>query len=293
MRGEQWRALRRGLAFQREQRDMTVERWLDQLGVAEAAPELPPLARLLDSPAPRQWPQRVAAAAMVLFSVGLAAFAVDRQSGVDWQQVLAGVRHSWDNQWEQLLASVPWVTDAAPAAAPVRTATLPPSAAAPAVAAAATRDSGVTLAARSPVATVRIATPSAAATRVAASAGTAAPGTAAPRVEFAASSYDVAAGEPAARIEVRRTGSREGDMSFIWWTEAASAQPDVDYAELGRRIEKIPSGTDRITLFVPIISNPQRGEPSRFYVALADTGGGGDGSFAPDTRAAVTIDRGE
>jgi len=297
MRGEQWRALRRGLAFQREQRDVTVERWLDQLGVAEAAPELPPLARLLDSPAPRQWPQRVAAAAMVLFSVGLAAFAVDRQSGVDWQQVLAGVRHSWDNQWEQLLASVPWVTEAAPAAAPVRTATLPPSAAAPAVAAAATRDSGVTLAARSPVATVRIATPSAAATRVAASAGTAAPGTAAPgtaapRVAFAASSYDVAAGEPAARIEVRRTGSREGDMSFIWWTEAASAQPDVDYAELGRRIEKIPSGTDKITLFVPIISNPQRGEPSRFYVALADTGGG-DGSFAPDTRAAVTIDRGE
>jgi len=118
-----------------------------------------------------------------------------------------------------------------------------------------------------------------------------------PRVAFAAARYDVAAGEPAARIEVRRLGSSDGDMSFIWWTEAASARPDVDYAELGRRIETIPSGTDKLMLFVPIISNPERGRPSRFYVALDNTGaaasGNSPGSIAPDTRAAVTIDRGE
>jgi hypothetical protein len=104
----------------------------------------------------------------------------------------------------------------------------------------------------------------------------------------------VAAGEPAARLVVRRLGNTDGELSFIWWTEAASARPDIDYAELGRRVEKIPSGADKITLFVPIISNPQRGQPSRFYVALDNTGPAASaGIVAPDTRAAVTLERGE
>jgi hypothetical protein len=117
----------------------------------------------------------------------------------------------------------------------------------------------------------------------------AAPGS--PQVGFAASSYDVAAGEPAARIVVRRLGGTDRDVSFIWWTEAASAQPDVDYAELGQRIETIPRGTDRITVYVPIISNPQRGQPSQFYVALGDAGSAS--AAPPGARATVTIDRGD
>jgi hypothetical protein len=89
---------------------------------------------------------------------------------------------------------------------------------------------------------------------------------------------------------VRRLGSNDGDLRFIWWTEAASAQPDVDYAELGQRIEKIPSGTDKITVYVPIISNPQRGRPSQFYVALGDAT---SARAASSARATVTIDRGD
>jgi hypothetical protein len=282
MRGDHWRALRRGLAFHREQRDTTMERWLEQLGVAEAAPELPPLARLAEAPAPRQWPQRVATSAMVLFSLGLAAFAIDHQSGVDWPQVLADVRHSWGSDLPQLQHSV-------------------------------ARPTGATHTARMPVVAPPVVAPPVAATAVAATPVAATPVAATPvaaagpaRAGFAAASYHVAAGEPAARIEVRRLGSRDGDMSFIWWTEGASARPDVDYADLGRRIEKIPSGMDKVTLFVPIISNPQRGPTGRFYVLLDNTGAAasnaaGDpnadadaaGIVGPGTRAAVTIDRGE
>jgi hypothetical protein len=98
----------------------------------------------------------------------------------------------------------------------------------------------------------------------------------------------VASGEPAARVVVRRLGGGDGELSFIWWTEGASAQPDVDYAELGQRVDRIPSGADQVTLFVPIISIPRRDRPSHFYVALAAAG---NGSAAE--RAAVTIDRGE
>jgi serine/threonine protein kinase len=269
MRGESWRALRRGLAWSREQRDLTVEKWLDQLGVADAAAELPPLARLENAPPPRLWPQRSAAAALVLVSLGLAAFAIDRQSGVDWPQLLAGVRHSWDDAWQQLQSPEPILEPVStPAAAtshhPVDSAQAPAQSAVVVSASPAVRSRPVTRAAE------------------------------APRVGFAAASYDVAAGEPAARIVVRRLGSTDGELSFIWWTEAASAQPDVDYAELGRRIEKIPSGADKITLFVPIISNPRRGQPSRFYVALDNTGAAASaGVVAPDTRAEVTLDRGE
>jgi hypothetical protein len=269
MRGESWRALRRGLAWSREQRDLTVEKWLEQLGVADGAAELPPLARLENAPPARLWPQRSAVAALVLASLGLAAFALDRQSGVDWPQLLAGARHSWDDAWQQLHPAEPLLEPASTLAAatsdpPVESALAPTQQPVVVSASPAVRSRPAPLAAE------------------------------APRVAFAAASYDVAAGDPAARIVVRRLGSTDGELSFIWWTEAASAQPDVDYAELGRRVEKIPSGADKITLFVPIISNPQRSQPSRFYVALDNTGPATSaGVVAPDTRAAVTLDRGE
>ena len=284
MRGDNWRALRRGLAWSREQRNMTMEKWLEQLGVAEGAEALPPLARLAAAPPPRQWPQRVAAAAVVLFSLGLAAFAIDRQSGVNWAQALAGAQNAWDSAWQQLQPSANRSSPAAAAApaahdragaslSPIPPAAVPVSAdpvmpAAPA-----------TSRARS----ARVASMSAAAT-----ASASAEETGVARVGFAASSYDVAAGEPAARIVVRRLGSTDRDVSFIWWTEGASAQPDVDYAALGRRIERIPSGADKITVYVPIISSPQRTRPSQFYVALGDANA--TGAAAPSARVTVTIE---
>jgi hypothetical protein len=111
-----------------------------------------------------------------------------------------------------------------------------------------------------------------------------------PRLEFSAPSYVVGGTEPAARIVIRRNGSTEGDLSFVWWTEEASAKADVDYASLGRRIERIPSGTDKITVYVPIISTPLRHEITQFYVALGEPGSlhsNGSGS-----RSLVTIDHG-
>jgi hypothetical protein len=292
MRGDRWRALRRGLAWSRDQRDMAIEKWLEQLGVAEGAEVLPPLARLAAAPPPRQWPQRVAAAAVVLFSLGVAAFAVNRESGLDWQQALAGVQNGWDSAWRQLQPSANPTAAAVPPTHDAVDARLLPTPRA-AVSAAATP---MMPAAPEPTARARPARVAANVTAPAAAASTdnansiaAAPGS--PQVGFAASSYDVAAGEPAARIVVRRLGGTDRDVSFIWWTEAASAQPDVDYAELGQRIETIPRGTDRITVYVPIISNPQRGQPSQFYVALGDAGSAS--AAPPGARATVTIDRGD
>jgi serine/threonine protein kinase len=308
MRGDNWRALRRGLAWSREQRNMTMEKWLEQLGVAEGAEALPPLARLTAAPPPRQWPQRVAAAAAVLLSLGLGAFAIDRQSGVDWPQTLAGVRHSWDRVWQQLQpaadSSSPATTVTVPAATtpsprlpggtmlplnPV----MPPSAPMPRVRPA--RVASVT-AAPAAVTSVTTSATTGGSTGAITSASTAASAeqpnalsgdTGSPRIGFASFSYDVVGGDPAARIVVRRLGSTAGDVSFIWWTEGASAQPDVDYAALGKRVERMPSGTDKITVYVPIISNPQRTRASQFFVALGDASAAG--GTPPSDRAIVTI----
>jgi serine/threonine protein kinase len=282
LRGDNWRALRRGLAWSREQRNMTMEKWLEQLGVADGAESLPPLARLTAAPPPRQWPQRVAAVAVVLISLGLCAYAIERSTGVDWQPALSGAHSTWQqlqSLWEPAAPPAP-VADP-PAAAP---GTPLPSA---------------TVAAAASLLTPTVPPSSRAkATRIASSSGAplaaapAAPVTDsnAPRVEFAATSYEVAGDEPAARIVVRRLGGTDGDISFSWWTEGASARPDVDYASLGRRVERIPAGTDKITVYVPIISNPQRNPLSRFYVALGDADAAA--AAAPNARASVTIDRG-
>ncbi|MFI4865655.1 MAG: protein kinase [Steroidobacterales bacterium] len=299
MRGDNWRALRRGLAWSREQRNMTMEKWLEQLGVAEGAEALPPLARLTAAPPPRQWPQRVAAAAAVLLSLGLAAFAIDRQAGVDWPQTLAGVGRSWERLWQQLqpaadssspatTAAVPGAMTpsprlpAAPATLPATPPVLPPSAVMPRV-----RSARLANVSAAPVLATN-ATSTSASTGVSAAESNALTDDAGPpRIGFASFSYEVVAGEPAARIVVRRLGSTAGNVSFIWWTEGASAQPDVDYAALGKRVERMPSGTDKVTVYVPIISNPQRTRPSQFFVALGDASAAG--GTPPSDRAIVTI----
>jgi serine/threonine protein kinase len=293
MRGDSWRALRRGLAWSREQRDMTMEKWLEQLGVADAAESLPPLARLRAAPPPRLWPRRAAAATLVLFSLGLAAIAFQRQAGVDWQQVVAGARSSWERIWQQLPSF---------GSAGESTASAPPSAVSPFTPpplAAVTAPHNTGKPAAPPASRVRPARAAsiAGAPPLAAMAAMDEVPTAAsddagsPRAEFAATSYEVAGGAPAARIVVRRLGRTDADVSFIWWTEGASAQPEVDYASLGRRIETIPSGADRITVYVPIISNPQRSHLSQFYVALGDPNAAR--STTTSARATVTIDRGD
>lgn len=287
LRGDNWRALRRGLAWSREQRNMTMEKWLQQLGVAEGAENLPPLARLTAAPPPRQWPQRAAAAAAVVVSVVLLAFVFEHPAAANWQQALSGAKSTW-NQVRSL-----WGPDtpAAPAAAtgpqsdaPTATAGLPT--ASPATAVPPPAPPAGPSARAKPISRI------AAASGVALAAAQATPGTVAnvPRVEFAATSYEVSGNEPAARIVVRRLGGIDSDVSFSWWTEGASARPDIDYASLGRRIERIPAGTDKITVYVPIISNPQRNPLSRFYVALGDPDA--SAAAAPSSRASVTIDRG-
>ena len=113
-----------------------------------------------------------------------------------------------------------------------------------------------------------------------------------PHVVFAAQSYVVGAGDPAARIVIQRQGDNRGDLNFIWWTEGGTAEPDVDYASLGARSEHLASGQDRVTVYVPIISNPLRSKSTQFHVALIDSANHRGNGQADSARATVTIEGG-
>lgn len=266
----QWRVLRRGLAWGREQQTMSIDLWLQRLGLNGAARSLPPLEDLMAAvAAPRAWP-RVAAWALPLLAASAAGvWALQSHADLAWEQTLAAAvtdaQQAVHEAW-QAIASFGGDSDLqAPAL---------PHAAPPSVSA--------TL------------TPSSRAAAAPAGADAAPAHATAPHVAFAAQNYAVAAGDPAARIVIQRVGDTHGELSFLWWTESASAEPDVDYAALGVRTERMASGQDKLTVFVPIISNPLRTRPTQFRVALADAASHrGDGSAtAPSTRATVTIQGG-
>jgi hypothetical protein len=290
MSGESWRALRRGLSWTREQRTMSVEDWIRDLGVDKGAESLPPLSLLQAGRPGGVWFQRAAAVAVVAAGLGLAAFTVE-----DWQPALHDRLHgAWngltalanapDDPTQTPAVSLPPI----PAPSPVVTHKsfaqgLPPYARSSANATGSdTADRRAAVTAPS----VQVAT---ADTTVIAGDAAATPA-AFPQLEFSAPSYVVPSTEPAARIVIRRSGSTDGDVNFVWWTEEASAKADVDYASLGRRVERIPSGSDRITIYVPIISTPERSNSTQFFVALSQSGNAR--GAGPGTRSLVTIDHG-
>lgn len=315
MRNERWRALRRGLSWSREQRTMAVEDWIRELGVEGAAESLPVLAMLTSGKPYSAWVHRAAAAAVVVAALGLAAFTVEHQEQLDWHPTVAKAYERLNGAWHDLQSladSTDSASDAGTVAA-VAPAVVPsvPTATATATANAGRKSPSVNSHAVGATTMSRSArtagadqpqTPTAAGNmeQKVASLATLAPiATAAaddvanvsnaPLLQFSSASYVVPGTEPAARIVIRRNGNTSGDVDFVWWTEEASAKADVDYASLGRRIERIPSGSDKITVYVPIISAPRGRESSQFYVALGEPGS--SRNSAPGSRSLVTIDQ--
>jgi hypothetical protein len=305
-----WRALRRALSFQRAQRPRDIGQWLEQLGVGAAAARLPPSYELRAATTRSQWGRWVALAASLILCVGAALTLVRQHPGpADWNDVLSAARSSLQQARgslrERLGQSAPAAgTDgtpaaasaAAPASAARSSAPLsgsgdphraPPDRLASAAASGSSRTT-TTRAAAGAAGSLTAATPLSASPGAAQSSADAAP-TGTQGVEFSSTTYEVNDTSPAARVVVRRNGSNQDKLRFVWWTVDDTAKADVDYAPLGRRTEYLLPGQDHVTLYVPIISNPLRHQTTTFYVALARPGAT-EGS--PSARASVTIDRG-
>jgi hypothetical protein len=310
----QWRALRQGLAWPRADQPPSIEQWLTRLGLKGAAARLPPLQDLTAAAVSHPPWQRIAllgAPALAVAAAGI--WLAQSPAGIGLGRTLnaaaAAAGASVGEAWRSLTSSQ---NDSAPPARTVDASPPPPPASAvpavatpPAVPAASTPKAAPAIARSSAPSGAAADTHTAGVSKVALNDASAAAvaaahpvkdvvtdGAGAPHVVFAAQSYVVGAGDPAARIVIQRQGDNRGDLNFIWWTESGTAEPDVDYASLGARTEHLASGQDRVTVYVPIISNPLRSKSTQFHVALIDSANHRGNGAAESARATVTIEGG-
>jgi len=87
---------------------------------------------------------------------------------------------------------------------------------------------------------------------------------------ISATDYDVRPGERFAEIRVHRSSALGEEVPFVWWTEAASAKPGVDYVPQPKVIQKFPKGKSSTSFFVKLLPRASRIRPEVFYVAIGD-----------------------
>ena len=288
-----WRALRSGLAWRRENRTVGIGWWLSRMNLRAATAHLPALRELQLPPTPGR--RSVLRPALLLSCLGVAIAAAATLDRLPTAQRLArGWSALTDFHFGNPLQAIgDWLSPAPPAPVPVEHRITPASRhptslagtiqrhargnvpAAPAEELAATGSVPASAPSAANVTTSRI--------RLAAAPSAPPP----PRIELAADSYTVLPGEPAARVEVRRRGSLQGDVSFVWSTESASAQSERDFVASGPRAEQMPAGVNSVTLLVPIVSDATRTESRVFYVTIGEPGGGAE--LGPNARASVLV----
>jgi serine/threonine protein kinase len=281
LNARQWRALRAGLRWPRDERPSDVEQWLKELDLQGAATHLPPLSVLLQTASKKRANTRWAAKTGVVSAMVLAA--VVMASAAAWFVTQRGTQ--------------PRVTPASSAIAPATAVAEPPLITeTPAATASDTRASPNSIApqASGPTALPPASAPAPAITShgaaappsVAAASTPPAPRVAAAassqpiiaaakssRVELSADTVDVAAGESSAEISVHRKGSLRGETGFTWWTESGTAKPGADFSPVVPQIAQFGDGKSNLTLSVPLIK-AARTQSKSFYVVIDETEGG-------------------
>jgi serine/threonine protein kinase len=258
----QWQALTMGLSWHRTRRSISVGAWLDKLNTKRVAGPLPRAHDLEPAPAPAI-SQRTR-----LFSVA-APFAVLLICVTVWVSV-AGVA-------SRKISS----NDGVPAAAPstqLDTGPVPTSERAAPPAASVATDAVPALPLETPLKAANNITRVNRPKLLAALTKT---------FVVSADNYTVRSGEHFAEIHVHRSSRSDSDTPFVWWTEAASAKPGIDYVQQGKAIQSFRKGKDSTSFFVKLVPKASRTQPEVFYIAIAAAGrGASSGHIA---RAAVWL----
>ena len=94
-------------------------------------------------------------------------------------------------------------------------------------------------------------------------------------IVVAARNYRIRSGENFAEIRVHLSSQRlRGDTAFVWWTEAASAKPGIDYVHQGKVTQLIPRGRNSTSFFIKLLPTASRSQDEMFYIAIAEAGSG-------------------
>ena len=294
----QWQALRSALRWEREDRPADVLQWLSDLEL-DAARKLPPFNDLLEPPAvkeSRSW-----------LAVGLAAGVAALLFAVYWIVSHRNTLPSLDSTVSiraPVNAAPPAADNAGPPVGSTPPTSPPPAKTSPLdqakpPPAAALRPSAPIAAPASHEAAVAVPPPAAAASRVAAappvsaSSSASAPSLAAAsttaasrvavppakaaagasKVELAADTVDVPAGQASAQITVHRKGNLRGETSFTWWTESGTAKPGTDFSAVVPQLAYVGDGKSTVSLSIPLSIAPHA-QAKSFYVVIDQTEGG-------------------
>ena len=98
--------------------------------------------------------------------------------------------------------------------------------------------------------------------------------------------YQVHPGQHFAEIRVHRLADEPSDAPVVWWTEAASAKPGIDYVSQPKVTQSFPKGQDSMSFFVKLLPKSTKSQDEVFYVAVA---GSGDKRPGQITRTAVHL----
>ena len=71
-----------------------------------------------------------------------------------------------------------------------------------------------------------------------------------------------------AHVLILRSGDRRRASSITWWTEDGTAKAGVDYADLGKVVEKFAAGEQNRAINIPIVGDHQVEGPERFLRLL-------------------------
>ncbi|HEX3942882.1 MAG TPA: serine/threonine-protein kinase [Rhizomicrobium sp.] len=91
-------------------------------------------------------------------------------------------------------------------------------------------------------------------------------------VALSRNDYHVQPGQHFAEIRIHRPANWRGDKPLLWWTEAASAKPGLDYVQQPKVQQAFPKGKNSMSFFVKLLPRAARTRPDMFYVAVADQG---------------------
>jgi serine/threonine protein kinase len=106
-------------------------------------------------------------------------------------------------------------------------------------------------------------------------------------INLEAKSYSVRRGQNYAEIRVYRTFGFGNNASFDWWTEPNSAQAGLDYLPQAASTQVFSKGQRSTSVFVKVIANRARTSTGVFYVVIGNPSKGN--SIGRVTRAAVKL----
>jgi serine/threonine protein kinase len=90
------------------------------------------------------------------------------------------------------------------------------------------------------------------------------------KISVASASYPIGAGQKFAEIRVHRSSGSKASTSFEWWTEPGSALAGNDFAPQAPTTTFFPSGVHTVSLFIKLVPNAARKRPAVFYVVLGN-----------------------